>query len=816
MNPILFPSTETSFSSNGLGRFTDCISCKVQETLNGVYELMMVYPVTGAKYGELKQGRILYCLHDDTRQEEPFEIYRITKPLNGKVTVNAWQISYRLRKIVARPFEAQGVQNAMAELKAKSITTNPFFFYTDKSSAAVMKITEPHSVRELMGGMQGSVLDTYGGEWQFQGFSCWLRSRRGNDTDLTIKYGKNLSDLSLVSDMTNFWTGVVPYWTGTDPDGGELTTYYNGVIWSSVHDQFEQDMVVAVDASGAFDEEPTQAQLETFGQNYITANAKAMIPQSTKISFVQLWQTEEYKDVAALQRLSIGDTVKVYYEQLGVDTTARIVSYTYDVIAERYESMTLGEVRASLSSSIQKEIEDAVKDVPTKSWFEQALEAATNLITGGLGGYVVINQDTSGHPEEILIMNTPDKLTATKVIRLNQNGIGFGNSYNGPFNSAWTIDGTFDAQLINVINLSAASINTGTMLADRIRGGLLQIGGLNNENGTLQVLDASGNVIGTWNNDGLTATGDIEMLTTLNPSVNYRETGSAKMTSGTFFYYGSGSNGKTLPDLEINHFKRTSGGTSEGNLRLASNYDGSRILESDGGLEIQAKHGSTASYLRLRFANTQVKVEYGDRTAADGNTYLEKNTVYSQNLKCQNSEATTAKVTTVTPGGGSSSVKISGGLTVTGTKSRCVDTDDYGEKDLYCYETAAPLFGDVGGGVTDEDGVCVVMIDDVLSETLRTDVPYYVFLQAEGDGDLKVVEKTRTYFTVKGTSGTPFAWELKARQTGYENIRLETTKIGDFETDISDLESIYDDELYGLMSATEETAYEDIEQLLSA
>lgn len=112
-------------------------------------------------------------------------------------------------------------------------------------------------------------------------------------------------------------------------------------------------------------------------------------------------------------------------------------------------------------------------------------------------------------------------------------------------------------------------------------------------------------------------------------------------------------------------------------------------------------------------------------------------------------------------------------LHVSGTKNRVVGTEDYGDRLLYCYETPSPMFGDVGSAVIDDDGVCVVGIDDVFSETARVDLAYQVFLQKCGPGDLWVSRKAPTYFIVEGTPSLAFDWEIKARQKDFEAERLE-------------------------------------------
>lgn len=463
MKPILYESTETEFTTNGIGRMSDAISCNVREAINGQYELEMVYPISGIHFSDLEEHKIIYSSHDETGEPEPFEIYRISKPINGKVTVNATHISYRLNKCIVLPFTASGVQTALAGLKSHSATTIPFEFTSDKTTSGEMKVEVPTSIRSQMGGIQGSIIDIYGGEWEFTGFRCTLRNRRGLDTDVNIRYGKNLTNVTKTTDSTNLWTGVIPYWRGM-VDNEEVTVHYNGIIWSSVRNNFPYDMIIPADASSVFESAPTQSQLEDYGRQYVTSNARSSVPMSVKVSFVQLWQTEEYKDVAPLQRLRIGDSVHVFYDALGVNNTARIVECDYNVLLERYDSMTIGEVSSNLATSVSSSISNATKDLPTKSFFELALERATDKITGGTGGYVVINRNAAGEPNEILVMNTNDKTTATRVLRINYQGIAMGTGYNGPFNSAWlAMDGTFDAENINVVNINAASIVAGIL-----------------------------------------------------------------------------------------------------------------------------------------------------------------------------------------------------------------------------------------------------------------------------------------------------------------------------------------------------------------
>lgn len=462
MIPILYPKGTTSFDSEGLGRLSDAISSHALTAINGTYEIDMVYPIDGVHFSEIEEGSIILAPHDESGTLEPYEVYAISRPLNGKVIINAWHISYQLSGIVCAPFTGDSLTIALANFENAAMTPCPFTFSTTRTVSSRINITTPMQMRSVMGGVQGSFLDVYGGEWDLSGYNCVLTSRLGNDTDVEIRYGKNLTDANKKTSIYNLWTGVIPYWTSE-----ERTVYYDGVIYSPLASSMAREMNIPVDCTADFETEPTQEQLQNWGQQYVQNNARNMIPVSVEVSFVALWQTEEYKDIAALERLKLGDSVKVFYESLGIDNTGRIVSMDYDILNDRYSKMTIGNVQSNFAQVVQTQVAEVVKSVPTKDWFEERLAENTALILGGRGGYIVTHRNSEGQPDEIVIMDTPSTATAVNCIRLNKNGIGFSqNGYSGPFNSAWTIDGTFDASLINVINLSASIITTG-IIRDR-------------------------------------------------------------------------------------------------------------------------------------------------------------------------------------------------------------------------------------------------------------------------------------------------------------------------------------------------------------
>ncbi len=468
MKPILYPAGETEFRNNGLGRLSEATKCLVTEERNGQYELEMQYPITGRHYKEIVEERIIAARHDDSDDIQPFRIYKITRPMNGIVTISARHISYQLSKVAVMPFAANTCAEALSGMISNSVGDCPFSIWTDKLLEASFSVDVPSSFRSLLGGTSGSILDVYGpGEYEWDKFTVKFHTHRGSNQDVMIRYGKNLTDVKKTTDTSNLWTGILPYWAGTDEaEQAILVTLPEKVIYSDMAESFVYRMVVPVDLSSAFQEQPTVEQLRSRAQAYVNANAADGIPASIDVSFVALWQTEEYKDWAPLQKLKLCDTVTVYHKGLGIENKAKIVSVTYDVILERYEKMTIGEVKTNLGDSIRQISEEIKKDVPTSASVSQAISLATNILSGSTGGNIVINTNAKGQPIEILSMNTADIKTATKIIKIDKNGISVSKAgYSGAFTVLLDIDGKLDAAALNGI-IDAALIKTG-ILSDK-------------------------------------------------------------------------------------------------------------------------------------------------------------------------------------------------------------------------------------------------------------------------------------------------------------------------------------------------------------
>ena len=366
MKPILYPADETRFITNGLGRLSEAIKCTVTEERNGLYELEMQYPITGRHYADIAEERIIAATHDDSGDIQPFRIYKITRPMNGIVTVSARHISYQLSKVTVTPFSATTPLSALLGMTLRAEGDCPFLMWTDKENTGNFSFSVPSTFRSLLGGTAGSVLDVFGpGEYEWDRFTVKFHASRGSDKAVSIRYGKNMTDVKKTTDNSNIWTGIYPYWAGTDDqEQPMLVTLPEYVLYSDVVDHFFYKMVIPVDFSSSFQTKPKEEELRNRAAAYVQANAPRAIPESIEVSFAALWQTEEYKDYAPLQKLKLCDVVTVYHRELGINSKAKIVSVVYDVLLERYEKMTIGQVRANLSDTLQQIAREAVNKKP--------------------------------------------------------------------------------------------------------------------------------------------------------------------------------------------------------------------------------------------------------------------------------------------------------------------------------------------------------------------------------------------------------------------------------------------------------------------
>ena len=407
-------------------------------------------------------------------------------------------------------------------------------------------------------------MDQFGGEYEWDNYTVKLHSARGVQTpSVTLRYGKNITDLNQEEEINNVITGVCPYWM--DSEGGNVVTLPEKTVDSSTASSYPFKRTVPLDLSSDWKEAPTQAQLRARAQAYVNSSGIGIPKVNIKVSFVNLADTEEYKDVAALQTVSLCDYVAVQFEKLGISTQAKVVKTVYNVLLERYDSIEVGSLRSSLAGTISDQSAEiaAVADT-TREMFknydatvQEDIDNATAWLTSS-NGYVMARKDAYGNWKELFFMDTADASTAHNVLRINENGIGFSRAgVSGPYTQAWTLDGK------------------------------LVIGGTNVPSFT--VYDSSNNIIfqtsrsGTvWNstNSSMSANGTISATSAVLASCTITN-GSLTIKSGNTTIFSVSSSGITwnLPNSSM-----TSNGTLtasnvdlEGSISCGSSLAGSRI-----------------------------------------------------------------------------------------------------------------------------------------------------------------------------------------------------------------------------------------------
>lgn len=459
MTPRLYDGS-TGFNGNGIGALPDCVSCTVTEQRNGSFELALEYPVDGLHYESLRQRALVRAKPNPFAEEQYFRIYKISRPMNGIVTVYARHISYDLSGVPVAPCSANRASTALVALQNAAAVPCDFTLWTDKSTQADFAIAKPRSMRSALGGADDSILEVFGGEFEWDNTTVKLHSSRGQDRGVSIRYGKNLLDVKQEENCAELYTGIYPYYAGSE---GAITLLPEKIV--NAPGTYDFTRVLTVDLSAEFEDTPSAEELREAAGKYIETNRIGVPAVSLTVSFAQLEQTEEYKNLALLERVGLCDTVHVRFERLGVQADAKVITTTYNVLQDRYTSVELGDAKTTLADTVSGIAQDTQQSVDkTKSALEKAIDRATQLITGNLGGHVVLHTGADGTPDELLIMDTTDINTATKVWRHNLSGWGYSNTgYNGQYRLAATMEGAINADFITA----------GTLTADLIRSGVL-------------------------------------------------------------------------------------------------------------------------------------------------------------------------------------------------------------------------------------------------------------------------------------------------------------------------------------------------------
>lgn len=480
MIPILYAASETDFTTNGIGLLTDAVSCTVTEERNGAYEATLIYPAKGHLAEYIAEDAIIKAKANDTDEPQLFRIYKSGKQIGSNTTWNAEHISYELTSNPVERFSISGVnaEQALNRLLAAAVFKHKYTAASDITTVNKTSIADVVSVRKALGGVEGSILDTWGGEYHFNNYRIELLKARGTDNGVTIEYGKNLTDAKQERNIANIVTAIFPYAKYT-PEGEESEVYVSLKEKTLVH-------------AGAADYAYKRCEIVDFSSEWesgtiitedmLRAKAEAYLEKiSTEpdinitLSYAQLKKTKDYKNIQVMESVALCDTVTVRIDKLQIEATAKIVKAKYDSLKEHYDTMEIGSVRTNLTKQLtatQQEVTESIKKNQTraeqiKKQIEQTIVDVTAAITGNSGGYVVLYPEKN--PQEIYILDQPELSKAKNVWRWNLAGLGHSSTgVNGKFTTAITADGQIVANFITAGELTGAILKAGTVYAEAL------------------------------------------------------------------------------------------------------------------------------------------------------------------------------------------------------------------------------------------------------------------------------------------------------------------------------------------------------------
>lgn len=461
----IYLSTETSFENNGLGFLADCIEATVDESLNGDYVLNLTYPLNGKLNEYLVEGNIIKSnVGNDNYQL--FRIVRVNKDFN-EIEVYALHISYDLltNMLVDTYPQNLGCQAFGQWLFDHTQYTSGFTFQSDINTAKSARYVRRNPIEAIMGDLDNSMINIFGGEVERDNFTFKLLQSRGQNNHVKLMFGKNITEIKTIVDITSMFTRIMPI----GYDGLLLPEKF---IDSPLINNYPTPRITKVEFSDIkYDPESTEegvyTDIEDAYQALRDATQKLFVlgidkPQITiKIDWLELSKTEQYKNqYQALETVRLGDTITA--SLLDFDYTTKVVRTTYNVLTDSIDKFEIGTIQKSIASTINQN-QYEIQQIQPDSILDEAKQNATNLINNALGGYIYLDYETGN----LYIMDTDDPSTAQKVWRWNLNGLGYSSTgVNGTYGIAMTMDGQIVADYITTGTLNTNVISGyGTLTA---------------------------------------------------------------------------------------------------------------------------------------------------------------------------------------------------------------------------------------------------------------------------------------------------------------------------------------------------------------
>ncbi|EMF0199694.1 phage tail spike protein [Enterococcus hirae] len=732
---------EHLYDTQGLGALSDWLTATVSNKLNGAEIFQGTYPISGTNADLIIDGRIIQCYVDENRAKQRLRIYYAkTSAIGNTIEVKAEPIFNDIRKSVLNKYDSgtekinatQAWQNA--KVLAKPAIPSQFSFSSLVDTFANVKI-EKANFLEFFGGKEGSILDRFHGEFLKDNNTLRHEKRLGTDHKIKAIYTKNLTGLDLEIDVQSVLVGVYPF-ISSSSEGEDEITLPEEVIFTDYADDYPAGYVSFVDFK---DKATDVVTLREAAKEWLKTNLDKQKPQvSGSIELVPLRHQRGYEKFVDLEKVSMGDGVDVYHPQLKVNMSARIVEYTFNVLTNSYDKLVVGNVKTNFLENTENNVSHLINDAidqlknggKISDLINDIVDHQTDLITGNAGGYVLLDPKES--PSRILVMDTPNKETARNVLQINQKGIGFSKTgINGTYDTAWTLDGGFNASFITAGVITGITIKGSTLISTGA-----------DFDTTIQ----NGSIL--WHSKKLNRD-VIEM--------HAQETTESDV--GELFYQIKKGGGFRILDTAGNLVMSTwDNGTSAGSWLSFSSRElhwfGTR-KSNDGSITYETMDHNS-SYFKVKVNNKPLTFD------SDGGLTI-------SNIATFNNVVGRINKNTI----------IAGDLSVQGSKNSTVETKSYGRRLLNAYETPEYYFADYGEGVTGEDGKLRVDIEPVFAETVNLD-HYMTHVTPTKLVLCAVTKEARDHFIIETSEPNVLVrWNIVAHRLGYEDVRLKQDELSD-------------------------------------
>ena len=415
MRPILYNANETAFETYGLGEI-DATKAQVTRERNGNYTLYIEYPASGPLAGTFKNDMRIKSDAGLRTKNQTFFISRISKDSTGILKIYAKHISHLTEKMAIRNnTNATGTaQAALAIWALNALGGIRFDTWSDidLTSKTSWNIADFKTARDVLGGVSGSILDVWGGEYEFDNTVIRLHKQLGRKSPIVLEYGRNILRAEDDQDIEGAYTSVYPYATYTPENQGTgeggATSQQITVELPEKHVDgpyiglYNERRVLIVDFSSNFKDKevPTIDKLRRLAKEYAINNRLGLPKINTKIEYVDLSKTLDYKLTQILEEAELCDIVPVYYPQIGLTSEdAKLTTIVYDVLLEQNDSVEVGVIGDGFKSSMTSNLSGKIDDIASNQ--QRLVNSLPDYLLNAQGNKVWYNRPSENTEHKV-------------------------------------------------------------------------------------------------------------------------------------------------------------------------------------------------------------------------------------------------------------------------------------------------------------------------------------------------------------------------------------------------------------------------------